>query len=419
MFFGLGSDGTVGANKASVKIIGEGTDLFAQGYFVYDSKKSGSITVSHLRFGPEPIRSTYLVEGADFVACHQFGLLGRTKVLESRQARRDVPAQRPVRPRRGLGAPARRRPAACSSTRRSTSGSSTRSPSPPRPGWAAASTRSCSRASSSSPGSCRPRRRSRGSRPSSRRPTPSAARPSSRATSRPSTARSSGSGTSRSAPSPTSSRATAPVPDDAPDFVGPVTARLMAGDGDLLPVSALPVDGTFPTGTTKYEKRAIAQTIPIWDPSICIDCGKCAMVCPHATIRMKVFPTAVGRGGAGRLPPQGVQVARPPGPPADDPGRARRLHRLRRVRRRLPGQEQDRLEPQGDQHGAGRRAPRRRAANAGTSSSRSRGSTAMRCRTTPSRARRSSSRCSSSRAPAAAAARRRTSASSASCSATG
>ena len=83
VFFGLGSDGTVGANKASVKIIGESTDLFAQGYFVYDSKKSGSITVSHLRFGPQPIRSTYLVEEADFVACHQFGLLGRTKVLES------------------------------------------------------------------------------------------------------------------------------------------------------------------------------------------------------------------------------------------------------------------------------------------------------------------------------------------------
>ena len=85
VFFGLGSDGTVGANKASVKIIGESTDLFAQGYFVYDSKKSGSVTVSHLRFGPEPIRSTYLVEEADFVACHQFGLLGKTKVLETAQ----------------------------------------------------------------------------------------------------------------------------------------------------------------------------------------------------------------------------------------------------------------------------------------------------------------------------------------------
>ena len=112
VFFGLGSDGTVGANKASVKIIGESTDLFAQGYFVYDSKKSGSVTVSHLRFGPEPIRSTYLVEEADFVACHQFGLLGKTKALETARHGRDVPAQRPVRPGRGLGSPAGWRPAA-------------------------------------------------------------------------------------------------------------------------------------------------------------------------------------------------------------------------------------------------------------------------------------------------------------------
>ena len=82
MFFGLGSDGTVGANKSSIKIIGEQTDLFAQGYFVYDSKKSGSVTVSHLRFGPRPIRSTYLIDNADFVACHQIGLLEKMKVLE-------------------------------------------------------------------------------------------------------------------------------------------------------------------------------------------------------------------------------------------------------------------------------------------------------------------------------------------------
>ncbi len=86
----------------------------------------------------------------------------------------------------------------------------------------------------------------------------------------------------------------------APDFVQRVTALMMAGEGDLLPVSALPVDGTFPTGTTRYEKRAIAQQIPIWDPSICIDCGKCAMVCPHAAIRMKVLPGGRGRGRARR-----------------------------------------------------------------------------------------------------------------------
>ena len=122
LFFGLGSDGTVGANKASVKIIGEGTDLFAQGYFVYDSKKSGSVTTSHLRFGPEPIRSTYLVDRADFVACHQFGLLQNVGVLDARQARRDVPAQLALRPGRGLGPPAASRSSSSSSTSRSTCG---------------------------------------------------------------------------------------------------------------------------------------------------------------------------------------------------------------------------------------------------------------------------------------------------------
>ena len=112
VFFGLGSDGTVGANKSSVKIIGESTDVFAQGYFVYDSKKSGSVTVSHLRFGPEPIRSTYLIDDADFVACHQFGLLEKMKVLDVAKPRSDVPAQQPVRPRRGLGPAAPRSAAA-------------------------------------------------------------------------------------------------------------------------------------------------------------------------------------------------------------------------------------------------------------------------------------------------------------------
>ena len=98
MFFGLGSDGTVGANKSSIKIIGEQTDLFAQGYFVYDSKKAGSVTVSHLRFGPAPIRSTYLIDDADFVACHQFGLLEKLKVLESTRWG-DFSAQQPMGPR--------------------------------------------------------------------------------------------------------------------------------------------------------------------------------------------------------------------------------------------------------------------------------------------------------------------------------
>ena len=122
MFFGLGSDGTVGANKSSVKIIGESTDLFAQGYFVYDSKKSGSVTVSHLRFGPEPIRSTYLIDGADFVACHQFGLLEKLKVLPYARPGRDVPAQLAASARTRCGTTCRSRCSERSSTRTSTCG---------------------------------------------------------------------------------------------------------------------------------------------------------------------------------------------------------------------------------------------------------------------------------------------------------
>ena len=156
------------------------------------------------------------------------------------------------------------------------------------------------------------------------------------------------------------------MPDDAPDFVQRVTALLLAGDGDLLPVSALPVDGTFPTGTARYEKRAIAKEIPIWDPDICIDCGKCAIVCPHATIRMKVFaPEARGRTrptsscskefrskdlAGHRLT---IQVA-----PDDCTGCGVCVDVC-------PAKSQDRGAPQGDQHGAGARAPRRRAAPLG------------------------------------------------------
>jgi pyruvate-ferredoxin/flavodoxin oxidoreductase len=291
VFFGLGSDGTVGANKASVKIIGESTDLFAQGYFVYDSKKSGSVTVSHLRFGPDPIRSTYLVEDADFVACHQFGLLGKTKMLESARHGATFLLNAPYGPdevwdhlpggvqrllldkeidlwvidalavadEAGMGSRintvmqpcffqlAGILPADEAITRIKAFVEKTYA----KRGEAivqrnfVAIDRSLERLAHVSLG-----------------------------------------GVTNDLPT------TQPVPDDVPDFVARITSRLMAGDGDLLPVSALPVDGTFPTGTTKYEKRAIAQMIPIWDPAICIDCGKCAMVCPHATIRMKVFPSS-------------------------------------------------------------------------------------------------------------------------------
>ena len=291
VFFGLGSDGTVGANKASIKIIGESTELFAQGYFVYDSKKSGSVTVSHLRFGPEPIRSTYLIEDADFVACHQFGLLGKTKILELAKPGATFLLNAPYGPdevwdhlpggvqrllidksidfwvidavavadEAGMGSRINTVMQPCF--------------------FKLAGILPSDEAITKIKGFVEKTYAKRGQAIVDRN---FAAIDHS---------------LERLARVPvggvTNDQATTqPVPDDVPDFVARITARLLAGDGDLLPVSALPVDGTFPTGTTKYEKRGIAQMIPVWDPTICIDCGKCAMVCPHATIRMKVFPSS-------------------------------------------------------------------------------------------------------------------------------
>jgi pyruvate-ferredoxin/flavodoxin oxidoreductase len=294
MFFGLGSDGTVGANKASVTIIGESTDLFAQGYFVYDSKKSGSVTVSHLRFGPEPIRSTYLIDGADFVACHQFGLLEKLKVLEYAKHGATFLLNSPFPadevwdrlPREVqqqlidkqlhfwvIDADAVARAA----------GMGNRINTVMQPCFfhlagvlpadtAIAHIKAWVEKSYARRGREIVERNfaaiDRSLAALARVDVPAAA---------------------------TSGRTRAQtLPDDAPEFVKRVTATLIAGDGDLLPVSALAADGTFPSGTAKYEKRAIATEIPIWDPDICIDCGKCAIVCPHATIRMKVFePSAL------------------------------------------------------------------------------------------------------------------------------
>ena len=300
MFFGLGSDGTVGANKSSVKIIGENTDLYAQGYFVYDSKKSGSVTVSHLRFGPEPIRSTYLIDRADFVACHQFGLLEKMKVLENAREGATFLLNSPypaaevwdhlpdtvqaqliekriefwvidanrIAEEVGMGnrintvmqpcffhlsgvLPADEAVARIKESVQKAYGK--RGPAIVERNFAAID---------------------RSLQDLDRVAIPAEV-------------------TSHIAIRDL-------IPDDAPDFVRNVTARMLADEGELLPVSAFPVDGTFPTGTTKYEKRAIGREIPVWDAEICIDCGKCAIVCPHATIRMKVYePAALAGAPAG------------------------------------------------------------------------------------------------------------------------
>jgi pyruvate-ferredoxin/flavodoxin oxidoreductase len=296
LFYGLGSDGTVGAVKSSVKIIGEHTDLHAQGYFVYDSKKSGAVTVSHVRFGPDPIRSTYLVDRASFVACHQFAFLERMDVLGPAEDgatlllnspwdadgvwdRLPREVQQQILDKRlafwvidahgiagelGMGGRINTVMQPCFFA---LSGAL------PRDEAVAAIKASIER-SYARLGKAVVRRnleavdRSLGALQRVRVP---------------------------DAVTATHGRRPA-VPDDAPDFVQRVTARMLAGEGDLLPVSALPADGTFPTGTARFEKRMIARELPIWDPSICIDCGKCALVCPHAAIRMKVYPAGALEG---------------------------------------------------------------------------------------------------------------------------
>ena len=290
VFVGLGADGTVGANKSSVKIIGESTDLWAQGYFVYDSKKSGSVTVSHLRFGPAPIRSTYLIDDADFVACHQFGLLEKTKVLDYAKPGATLLLNSPYGAAEVWHRLAREIQAALIDKRIDLwvidadavaleTGMGNRINTVMQPCFFHLSgvlpaDDAIARIKESVEQTYGRRGRTIVERNFAaidqaiqrleRVAIPDLV---------------------------TSQRSLAPiVAADAPDFVRKVTALLMAGDGDLLPVSALPPDGTFPTGTSRYEKRAIAKEIPIWDPDICIDCGMCAIVCPHATIRMKVFP---------------------------------------------------------------------------------------------------------------------------------
>ena len=294
IFFGLGADGTVGANKSSVRIIGEHTDLFAQGYFVYDSKKSGSATVSHLRFGPEPIRSTYLIEDADFVACHQFGLLERMKMLEHARhgatflLNSPYPAPQvwdrlPREVQEQIVAKAIDLWVVDAYRVAAEAGMGNRINTVMQPCFfRLAGVMPPEEAIAHIKASVEKTYGKRGR----------------------TVVESNFAAIDRSLQAlarvevPASVTATrtrhAAVPPDAPEFVRRVTAAIMAGDGDLLPVSALPVDGTFPTGTTRYEKRAIAAEIPIWDPAICTDCAKCAAVCPHAAIRMKVYdPSAL------------------------------------------------------------------------------------------------------------------------------
>jgi len=287
VFFGLGSDGTVGANKNTVKIIGEHTDRYGQGYFVYDSKKSGSTTVSHLRFGDGPINSTYLVDSAEFVGCHQFGLLekmdvlgraaeGATMLLNSPYGADEVWQHLPIEVQQQIIDKGLRLWVVDADAVAVAAGLGRRvntvlqtcffalSEILPRD-EAVDAIKESIRKTYGKRGEVVLRRNFDavdGSLEGLSEVTVPAEV----------------SGEQRMRP---------PVPLDAPVFVSNVTAPIIAGKGDTLPVSALPVDGTFPTATAQYEKRSIAPEIPIWDPDICIDCARCALVCPHAAIRIK------------------------------------------------------------------------------------------------------------------------------------
>jgi pyruvate-ferredoxin/flavodoxin oxidoreductase len=293
VFYGLGSDGTVGANKNSIKIIGEATDLHVQGYFVYDSKKSGSVTISHLRFGPRPIRSTYLINQAQFVACHQFAFLeqrdllalaqtGATFLLNSPYGPEAVWDQlpRPVQEQilekklrlfvidasgvaRELGM-AGRINTIMQTCFFALSGVL------PRDKAIAAIKKSVAKTYGKRGQAVVDKNHAAIDRTLERLfevviPDRVTARRDRRL----------------------------PVPLAAPSFVREVTARMILGEGDDLPVSAFPPDCSWPSGTTRWEKRNIAQDIPVWEEGLCIQCGKCVMVCPHAVIRAKVYEPAV------------------------------------------------------------------------------------------------------------------------------
>ena len=289
LFYGLGADGTVGANKNSIKIIGEETENYAQGYFVYDSKKSGSITTSHLRFGPKPIRSSYLITKANFVACHQFSFLeridmlkfaepGATFLLNSPFAADQVWDKLPrlvqqeiiskklkfyvihgdeVAKETGMGGrintimqtcffaisgvlPREEAIAAIKYAIKKTYGK--RGDTVVQKNYAAVDASLSHLQEVKVPDKV-----------------------SSLFDLRPA------------------------VPAAAPAFVRDVLAQIIAGNGDDLPVSAMPIDGTFPSATAQWEKRNIALEIPVWDEALCIQCGKCVLVCPHAVIRAKVY----------------------------------------------------------------------------------------------------------------------------------
>jgi len=290
VFFGLGADGTVGANKNSIKIIAEETDNYGQGYFVYDSKKAGAVTISHLRFGPQPIRSHYLIKRANFVACHQYVFTdkydmldyaapGATFLLNAPFGPDEVWDQLPREMQQQIIEKKLKFYVIDAYKVAKDTGMGVRINTIMQTCFFAIS-------------GVLPRDEAIAQIKKSIEKT--------YAKKGPEVVRKNFEAVDHTlahlfevkVPAAVTATRTRPpiVAEAAPDFVKRVTAVMMAGKGDLLPVSAFPVDGTWPSATTQWEKRNIALEIPVWDPAICIQCNKCALVCPHAAIRAKVYP---------------------------------------------------------------------------------------------------------------------------------
>tara|TARA_R110002072_G_scaffold302899_1_gene489569 strand:+ start:8032 stop:11610 length:3579 start_codon:yes stop_codon:yes gene_type:complete len=292
VFFGLGADGTVGANKSSIKILGTTTDQHAQGFFVYDSKKSGAMTISHLRFGEQHFEAPYLIRRADFVACHQFGFLDRFDVLDLAAAGATLLLNAPHAPDQlwqhlpaevqqqiidkrlqvhTINADAVAKEAGVGNRINTIMQTCFFALSGVLPKAAATAAIKASIEKSYQKKGDEIVRRNFAAVDAALAHLHELAVP--------------------KAVSATRHRPPT-VPAQAPEFVQRVTAAMLAGKGELLPCSAFPPDGTWPTGTARWEKRAIAATIPIWDSAICIQCNKCALMCPHAAIRAKVYEPA-------------------------------------------------------------------------------------------------------------------------------
>jgi pyruvate-ferredoxin/flavodoxin oxidoreductase len=289
LFYGLGADGTVGANKNSIKIIGENTDNYAQGYFVYDSKKSGAMTVSHLRFGPRPIRSSYLVSKANFVACHQWIFLERYDMLSALVEGGTFLLNSPFAPdevwdhlpravqQQIIAKKAKFFVIDAYEVARATGMGSRMNTILQVCFFAISKVLPGEQAIEAIRKSIRDTYGKKGEeivQKNMKAVDETLAHL-----------------FEVKVPAKRTSTIEMPPPfsPTAPEFEKNVLGIMYAGRGDELPVSAFPVDGTFPTGTAKWEKRNLALEIPAWDDKVCIQCGKCAMVCPHAVIRIKVY----------------------------------------------------------------------------------------------------------------------------------